>query len=218
MICSFEGCSNDSRYTTACRFGKELCQKHYRELWNQLPPKHPHCTLEGCTRPTRSPASPYCDVHYCRRFRKGSFDLCPPSSGFFHSNGYWIVPASRHPLAQRRNANCEYEHRVVFYDHHGEGPFRCHVCGEIVTWDDMHVDHLDEVKTNNAIENLAPACVPCNMRRGYDVQTPERIIEYKGQVLTLAQWCQRLGISKSGLSWRLKHWPMERALEESRYA
>lgn len=42
-----------------------------------------------------------------------------------------------------------------------------------------------------------------------------RYLTYKGETLTSAQWCDRIGISQSALHSRLKAgWPIERALEE----
>jgi hypothetical protein len=37
-------------------------------------------------------------------------------------------------------------------------------------------------------------------------------IRCAGVLLTQADWCRRLGISSAGLCWRLRRWPLERAL------
>jgi hypothetical protein len=39
-----------------------------------------------------------------------------------------------------------------------------------------------------------------------------RLITYNGITLCLADWATRLGISDSTLEYRIKHWPLERAL------
>lgn len=72
-----------------------------------------------------------------------------------------------HPLG--RNPT---RHRVRLYDSIGPGTHPCHWCGKPVAWEiaypapgSLVVDHLDENKRNNAIENLVPACQPCNIGR-----------------------------------------------------
>jgi hypothetical protein len=66
---------------------------------------------------------------------------------------------------------------VLLYDAIGPGPHSCHECGVEVIWSTKRtgkgalvVDHLDGNPKNNALENLAPACHPCNTRRGYDTR------------------------------------------------
>lgn len=39
-----------------------------------------------------------------------------------------------------------------------------------------------------------------------------RFIEYKGEILTLAGWAEKVGVKLGTLHWRLKHWTIERAL------
>lgn len=41
-----------------------------------------------------------------------------------------------------------------------------------------------------------------------------RRIEFRGENLTLAEWSKRLGLNHHAVSYRLKHWPVERALTE----
>ena len=69
-----------------------------------------------------------------------------------------------HPLA--RATAMIYVHRRVYREAHGEGPFACHWCSKSVTWRTMHVDHVDNDPTNNAIGNLVAACPRCNTTRG----------------------------------------------------
>jgi 5-methylcytosine-specific restriction endonuclease McrA len=74
-----------------------------------------------------------------------------------------MLYAPEHPLATY--APRVFEHRKVFYDAYGHGDHSCHVCGTSVAFEALHVDHLDYDKTNNELDNLAPACAGCNMRR-----------------------------------------------------
>ncbi|MES2146580.1 MAG: hypothetical protein V4491_01880 [Pseudomonadota bacterium] len=138
-----------------------------------------------------------------------------------HTGGYRLVYAPNHPLARPRHPHV-YEHRKVFHDAHGAGPFNCHVCGVRVTWADMDVDHLNDVRDDNRIENLAPACEICNPWRGKHkaIKTRRerhaRWIEFRGERLTMTDWAARLGIASSNLTRRLRLWTIERALTEKR--
>ena len=43
-----------------------------------------------------------------------------------------------------------------------------------------------------------------------------RFIKHKGEKLTLSQWANKAGISRSNLHWRLKRgWKMEKALKKT---
>ena len=112
-----------------------------------------------------------------------------------------------HPL--RRSQGRVYEHRAVFYQHHGDGPFRCHCCGAVVSWDDMHVDHLDDNPKNNAPGNLAPACPTCNQKRGqHKVMATLRRkhgLTIDGITLTINEWAAKIGVvNGSSIALRLK--------------
>jgi hypothetical protein len=39
-----------------------------------------------------------------------------------------------------------------------------------------------------------------------------RLIAHDGEALSAAEWARRVGVSKATMYWRLKHWPIERAL------
>jgi hypothetical protein len=70
-----------------------------------------------------------------------------------------------HPVAARNGDVLE--HRYVLYEKIGPGRHPCHWgCGRIVEWGvDLHVDHVDADKLNNAPENVVPSCNPCNVSR-----------------------------------------------------
>lgn len=126
-----------------------------------------HCSVEGCGNTSRNASGRLlCEAHYMRLRRKGTTDLKVPKPRLTHSHGYTILRCPNHPLASRRGSNHEYEHRVVFYDAHGEGPFDCHWCGQEVDWSNLHVDHLDDVKDHNDLINLVASCPTCNQARG----------------------------------------------------
>jgi hypothetical protein len=116
----------------------------------------------------------------------------------------------------------EYEHRVVFYDAHGAGPFRCHHCGAQVTWSDMHVDHLNDTPEDNRLGNLVASCPACNQKRGRpkmvaSVRKQHAALTAFGRTQTVSEWAREVGISRAALKARVDGgWPLERALSEPR--
>jgi len=181
------------------------------------------CIVEDCTNVARANNTPYCEKHYCRIRRYGTLELRKPKEQLEHSHGYMLLRAPDHPLTTRHTGKHEYEHRVVFYNNYGEGPFRCHWCGVIVTWDDMHVDHVDADKTNNDVHNLVSSCPLCNQQRGREkmIVTMRNKhatwIEYLGQRKTMGDWAEGLGITKQALCFRLQSgWDTEKALTTPR--
>ena len=69
-----------------------------------------------------------------------------------------------HPLASARGR--VFEHRMVLYNRIGAGPHPCELCGEILEWPEIVVDHVNCVRTDNRLENLRVCCRGCNARRG----------------------------------------------------
>ena len=197
----------------------EICAARARSLRYKRSLLGLPCRVDGCDGSARSKASGLCEKHYMRLRRNGTLDRISKPNVITHSGGYILVPASGHPLRRGKSGVHEYEHRVVFYDEHGSGPFTCHVCGSGVTWEAMHVDHLNDIVDDNRIENLAPACPTCNQWRGREKMkaTNRRKSAYKitfaGETMCLGQWARRVGISKTGLRERLRRgWPLSRAL------
>jgi hypothetical protein len=183
----------------------------------------PLCSAGGCERETRSRTAALCETHYYRVRRGGSLALRRVrKERLNHSGGYVYLYAPDHPLAKRTTSRYVGEHRVVFYDVNGEGPFRCHWCSIPVTWSDMHVDHLNDDPKDNEIGNLVASCPRCNQRRGLSKsiatvsERQGRWIEHDGLRLTMGGWSRKLGISRASLSHRLSRWPLQRALSEGR--
>lgn len=181
------------------------------------------CIVSDCSNPTRSSGSDYCEMHYYRIRRNGTTDKVRRPHVLQHSGGYVLVPAPSHPLVARHTGVMEYEHRVVYYDAHGAGPFQCYWCGKTVDWDTLHIDHLNENKQDNSVNNLVATCSVCNQKRGRHKMvitkrtTTATRIEFRGQTRTLGEWADLMEISRNAMVWRLDHgWGIERAFTEPR--
>jgi len=177
------------------------------------------CTVDGCDNKVRSANAIYCEKHY-GRVRRGK-PLSDPVYGSksSHTGGYVVVYAPDHPLRLGKRGKSEYEHRIVFYDANGSGPFECHVCGATIGWDVMHVDHLNDDVKDNRLDNLKPACPTCNQARGRDKMTATHRanskyqITWDGQTKCVSEWAKAAGITKTGLIQRIKAgWTVENAL------
>ena len=224
-ICSVDGCGKEAKRKAN---GQPVCGKHYQRWWkygdaNYKRKEYEHCVVGGCHGSPRSRYSKYCEKHYMRIRRRGTVEKHQPSPTLPHTHGYVKAYAPDHPLTKRISGNYEYQHRVIFYDAYGEGPFKCYWCGKEVTWDDMHVDHLNAIRDDNRIENLVASCAICNQRRGQERMKKTMRdkygikIEYQGVVKTLNEWAEDLGITSDSLKWRIEHgWPLGRALTERR--
>lgn len=215
-LCEVGGCS---RKPHTRRDGVAVCNMHWQRLHRhgttENPPPRPwsRCLVRGCPKQARTRHGTTCEMHYYRRRRTGL--IFKPRRRTRTQHGYIRVAAPGHPLRQGRHHASEYEHRIVFYDAHGVGPFACHVCSATIDWDTMHVDHLDGDRSNNAIENLAPACPACNQARG--AKRRGHVVSFAGFTGNAREWAERIGISRTSLVARLRSgWPLERALTEPR--
>lgn len=182
------------------------------------------CEVDGCDLPQRSSRSRWCEKHYMRMRRNNDLrprnEVSPPPPIVTHDAGYLLEYAPKHPMARGSRV---YQHRRVFFDAHGSGPFQCHWCHKVVTWADMHVDHVNAVRDDNRPENLVAACPSCNQGRArYKSAEASRrrakhIFALNGESLTASQWAARVGISSVSLLARIASgWPLERALTEGR--
>jgi hypothetical protein len=173
--CSIGGCAHKSH----CR---ELCQKHYTR-WRltgttdkpiYVPREWRTCSIDGCKKPSRTREGKLCEVHYVRHYRTGTYDKIDRRKRCVSPAGYIFHRDPTHP-ASSSNGHL-YEHRMICYDAIGAGAHPCHWCGREVRWDvkgngtngtnKLVIDHLDNNKQNNSIDNLKPSCHRCNATRG----------------------------------------------------
>lgn len=179
------------------------------------------CKAAGCDRPARTKGSPHCEAHYYRLRRNGHLELPERDIPDLieHSGGYQLKYAPDHPLS--RGHSRIGEHRVVYYEAHGTGPFDCYHCGTAVTWDDMHVDHLNDRPDDNRLANLVASCPPCNVKRGaWKMTRSHRAksrwqVTWQGQTQHVGDWAEQLGVAVHVLKWRLERWPLDRAMTEA---
>lgn len=176
------------------------------------------CCVDRCTNAATRVGAVMCETHYYRARRNGTTEFIGGATpgNLQHSGGYLLQPAKNHPRALGKYR--AYEHRVVFYDAHGEGPFECHCCGKKVTWQDMHVDHLDDDPTNNVTANLSAACAVCNQQRGHHkIMRGWRYrtgLTIGGERLTLNEWAAKVGaVTRATIVDRLSRgWTAEEAV------
>jgi L-lactate utilization protein LutB len=142
----------------------------------------------------------------------------PPAQEIVRNDGYVLEHMPSHPLWGDTHGRI-YQHRRVFYDAYGKGPFACHWCGTCVDWGNVQVDRVNAIRSDNALSNLVASCANCNQKRGHDKMkaTQQAKIEWQGECLTAGQWAERIGISRQSLMHRLRSgWDLGRALTEGR--
>lgn len=175
--CEAPGC--DARPHSRYKGGYAMCQKHWHR-WAKyqsfdLPDRQAKpwstCTVDGCDRRSRTRGGALCEVHYYRRYRTGSFDGPNYKRRHKVKAGYIRLTGVTSPIANKDGVVME--HRQVLFDSLGDGEHACHWCGKSVRWirngkcsRNLVVDHLNDKKDDNRVENLVPSCHPCNAARG----------------------------------------------------
>lgn len=118
------------------------------------------------------------------KFRKGFRpDGTPASGGYIDKYGYRILTGHQHHPLACHNGEIK-EHRKVLYDLLGAGEHDCHLCGKVLDWAEMVVDHLDGDPLNNSPENLMPACRKCNWDRQNPLSSGNRDYCVRGHQFT----------------------------------
>ncbi|MDR5611918.1 MAG: HNH endonuclease signature motif containing protein [Arsenophonus sp.] len=117
-----------------------------------------------------------------------------------------------------------YQHREVAYSKYGDEPHNCELCNKNITWSTLHVDHIDNTRTNNALENLRLLCQRCNTHRKKRTiyQRNGRTIPIKigGIIKSSVEWAENDGcqVSRGTIIRRLKSGmsPKEAVFKETR--
>jgi 5-methylcytosine-specific restriction endonuclease McrA len=185
----------------------------------------PACGANGCNNHLRSSGAKFCEKHYYRMRRNGHLGPknAPPPRLRDHTAGYKLLFAPKHPIATKSQQSRVYEHRAVYYQHQGGGPFDCVHCGASLTWETMHVDHLDDDPSNNEITNLGASCPLCNQARGrrkIGLTMRARFatqITWQSRTQSAHDWAEEMGCSATMLRSRLKAgWSLDRIMTEPR--
>lgn len=176
------------------------------------------CSREGCEKTAKSTS--LCSMHYSRFIRGGTYDRRKTRRKLYvQSDGYLVENNPSHPLAQKNGD--VYQHRRVYYDEHGEGPFLCKWCGVEVTWTTLNIDHLNDCKNDNKLSNLAATCGPCNTARGLHktraTKAANRGLEYRGAIYLRSELAVMAGMTWQGLAGRLRTMSVEEAMSRPKY-
>lgn len=216
-ICRADGCVNISAVDDL-----GLCKSHLKALveWQgRISIAVPTCTVASCTNDPKSAYWPYCQMHDARLRRHGHLGRKEMADAIYHSHGYKLILAQGHPMARGARA---YEHRVVYYDAHPDGPDNCCWCGDALTWATLQVDHLNAVRDDNRLSNLVAACGDCNRDRAKPAAAKANRARAKGHMvngrwLSIADAARALRIAPSSIELRLANgWTVERAMTETR--
>lgn len=167
------------------------------------------CSVNGCVNLANRVGANLCEMHYMRVRRHGGTEKQSTliDGNLEHSGGYVLVHAPHHPL--RTTSARVYEHRIVYYNANGAGPFNCYWCNKAVGWDDMHVDHLNSIVVDNRISNLVASCPVCNQQRGNAKmrktkrERSHRRYTAHGLTKCISEWAKYLGLSRNTLEYRL---------------
>lgn len=181
------------------------------------------CGVDGCNDYANRVSAGMCEKHYMRQRRRGTTDKYKRPDKISHSHGYVLISADRHDLMKGKPAGSRlYEHRVLFYDTYGGGMHKCNWCDNVISFDEMHVDHVNAIKDDNRIDNLVASCPTCNRSRGSEkmIKTKRKNginIKHNGVTKHVSEWADDLNISSVSLKWRLNNgWSAEDAVTTPR--
>lgn len=142
-----------------------LCRKSFRSInqnlrWASLDT----CSIEGCLKKANRVQARMCEKHYVRFRRQGHTDDRKILGRYTTTAGYIKLLKPNHPLADSKGQ--VFEHRYVVYELVTNKSISCYWCGLVLNWDSAVIDHLNECKSDNRVENLVVSCNGCNRARG----------------------------------------------------
>lgn len=220
-ICKIDKCDKEVRANGMCKSHDQKQRIHrdanYQPPWANAPEI---CIAEGCDRKATRKTQKMCEKHYYRVRRNGTVKLkdIQARERYEHTHGYWLVLDKEHPLADK--SGYVYEHRKVLYATNPE--MKCFHCGIDETWHTCHIDHLDDNKKNNIIDNLVISCPQCNVQRGQHkskktIRDKFAAHTYRKEKLCVSEWAERIGITSQAMQYRINNWKdKDRIFTESR--
>ena len=151
------------------------------------------CKIDGCKRKVMYKNLKLCQMHYFRFMRNGTFELTRTKKyRLTNPAGYQKLNEPLHPLAN--SDGYVYEHRFIYFNEISKKVDYCKLCNVPITWENCHIDHMDNDVTNNNKDNLRALCRPCNTFRGYTKYSVGTLIEIDGIELTAAAWSRQDGV------------------------
>lgn len=168
------------------------------------------CFVSDCANQSKAGRNGMCEKHYMRMYRHGSTkskrELKKDALGYTREyritmpgKGYQRLYEPAHPLADRQGYVAE--HRMVAYAKYGAVLPPCELCGVVVKWDDVHIDHIDEDVKNNNPGNVRPLCFQCNVRRTkvtYSSKPSCHAVTVGEKTLTPTEWAREPGVLVTG--------------------
>lgn len=132
------------------------------------------CKVADCNRDAMYKSVCMCQKHYFRVMRNGTLELKRDkkirtlgySREYKHQmpgRGYIRCYEPNHKLADTQGYVSE--HRLIAYDKYGDSLPNCELCDKPLDWDNVHIDHKDNIAYNNTPSNIRPLCRICNTRR-----------------------------------------------------
>lgn len=158
------------------------------------------CKVDGCDRDAMYRGLQLCQMHYFRNMRNGRFDILEKTKKYRAVNpaGYQKILEPDFWLADVNGY--VYEHRYVFYNEVNSSPESCSICGKSITWETLHIDHIDRDVTNNNKENLRALCRGCNTSRDRTCESynPSNLFTVNGVTKTAGGWEKTDGVNVTG--------------------
>lgn len=151
------------------------------------------CIGPGCDRPALYKSACLCQKHYFRARRGRPLEDRPRGVPFIvDPRGYLGIYEPSHPLAHANGVVPA--HRKALFDS-GSVVNECDICKVRVTWKSCHVDHIDENPSNNAIGNLRPLCMDCNVKRTKVIdRRGATVLIAEGERKTLSEWSRDIRV------------------------
>lgn len=207
----FEKYVNATMWATR-KFCSRICQSASSKARAAAP--RAVCSVDGCAATVRSAGASMCEKHYGQVRRNGYTGPKGRPVVIHHSEGYLLLEAPLHQLTTGSGTYRVYDHRAAFMERNGNGPFKCHWCDALLTWDGLCIARLNGDKHDNSPANLVAACrrhrtaatdkLPRHYRR--------RRVEWRGVSKTLQEWSDQLGLPAYVLRNRLRVWPTDLAM------